>query len=89
LWSVIEPLGIRESEIPSESKKKIFKWTETRTRGRGRYKSEGGIQQQDVVRSRSSIKWSTPIPLMATVQTQQIREERWRENTRMMALQQG
>ena len=26
------------------------------------------------------IKWSTSLPLMATVQTQQIREERWREN---------
>ncbi len=28
-----------------------------------------------------------PLPLTATVQTQQIREERWKETTRMMALQ--
>jgi hypothetical protein len=39
---------------------------------------QGGIQLQDVVRSRISIKWSTPLTLMATVQTQQIGEERWR-----------
>ena len=64
-------------------------WTETRTRGGGRNKSQGGIQQQDVVRSGSPIKWSTPLPLMATVKTQHVREERWRETTRMMVLQQG
>ena len=33
-----------------------------------------------VVRSGSPIKWSTPLPLMATVETQMVREERWREN---------
>ncbi len=71
-WSAIEPLGIRGSEVASESKKKIFKWTVTRNRGRGRYKSQGGIQQQDVVRSRSSILCSTPLSPMGTVQTQQI-----------------
>ena len=27
------------------------------------------------------IKWSTPLPLMATVKTQQVREKRWREKT--------
>jgi hypothetical protein len=31
----------------------------------------------DMVQSRISIKWSTQQTLMATVQTQQIREERW------------
>ena len=64
-------------------------WTETRASGGGRNKSQGGIQQQDVVRSGSPIKWSTPLPLMATVKTQHVREERWRETTRMMVLQQG
>ncbi len=79
-WSVIKPLGILGSEVALESKWKIFKWTATRTRGGGRNKSQGGIQQQDVVRYRSPIKWSTPLPLMATFQTQHVREERWKEN---------
>ncbi len=79
-----------ESEVALESKMEdLLNGQQPETRGRGRYKSQGGIQQQDVVRGRSSIKWSTPLPLMATVQTQQIREERWRETTRMKALQQG
>jgi hypothetical protein len=47
------------------------------------------IQQQDMVWSRSQIKWSTQLPLKAAVKTQQVREERWRETTRMIALQQG
>jgi hypothetical protein len=48
------------------------------------------IKIPNVVRSRSSIKWSTPLPLMATVQTQQIRKGKDGEKTtRMMALQQG
>jgi hypothetical protein len=34
------------------------------------------FQQQDVVLNRSPIKWSTLLPLMATVQTQQVREKR-------------
>jgi hypothetical protein len=38
------PLGILGSEVASESKWKIVKWTATRTRGGGRYKSQGGIQ---------------------------------------------
>ncbi len=46
----------------------------------GRNKIQGGIQQQDVVRSGSLVKWSTLLPLMATVQTQYVREEIWREN---------
>ena len=56
---------MRGSEVASESKKKIFKWTDTKTRGRGRYKSQGGIQQQEVVRIRNLIKWSTPLTRMA------------------------
>ena len=42
-------------------------WTKTRTRGRGRQKIQGGNLQQEVVRNGSPIKWSTPLPLMATV----------------------
>ena len=41
------------------------KWTATRTRGGGRYKRQGGIQQQEVVRIRNLIKWSTPLTRMA------------------------
>jgi hypothetical protein len=64
-------------------------WKETRTRGGGRNKSQGGIQQQDVFRNDSPIKWSMSQPLMATVKTQHVREGKWRETTRMMVLQQG
>ena len=42
-----------------------------RTRGGGRYKIPGGDLQQGVVWSGSPIKWSMPLPLMATVKTQQ------------------
>ena len=32
-------------------------------------------------------KWSMPIPLIGIVKTQQVREVRWSENTRMTVLQ--
>ncbi len=77
VWSV-EPLNILESEVASESK------IEDHLNGQQPEPEEEGdtivrmaFQQQDVVRSRILIKWSTPLTLMATVQTQQIREERW------------
>ena len=43
-------------------------WTATRTRGGGRYKSQGGNWHQAVVQSRSLIKWSMPQTWMDTVQ---------------------
>ena len=75
---------------PVSNRKQIedLLWTATRTRGGGRKKIQGGFLQQEVVRSGSPIKWSTPLPLMATVQTQMVREEGWSEYTRMMVLQQ-
>ena len=41
-----------------------------------------------VVPNGSPIKWSMPLPLMATVKTKMVREERWRETTRMVVLKQ-
>ena len=51
-----------------------------RTEEDGERRCRSGYLQQNVVQNRSSIKWSMPLPLMATVQIQQIREERWRAN---------
>ena len=55
-------------------------WTKTRTRGRGRQKIQGGNLQQEVVRNGSPIKWSTPLPLMATVKRHNMSGRRDGEN---------
>ena len=75
-----------DSLLEIEQQKAIIR--STRTRGGGRQKVQGGNLQQEVVWSGSPIKWSTPLALMETVKTQHIWEERWREYTKMMVLQQ-
>ena len=67
------------SEVTSAKQMEDLQMDTTRTRGGGRHKRQGGNQKQEVVRGRSSIKWLTPLTRTATVQTQQVREERWRE----------